>query len=140
MSNLVAHAKKELRLVGVDRDITESLLKVVQAFEDMAHSGCSASIAIDMLERLLRLENLTPITSGPLEWQYHTASVYDDKNGNWQNRRWIWQNRRNPKLFSEDGGVTYWSIEDKPDENGRRKMYESEPHPEVAKKEEPGEG
>lgn len=129
----MAHAKNELRLLGEDRDTTEGLLKVVQAFADMGHSGGSAFIAIDMLERLLRFENLTPITSGPWEWQHHTAVVWNGKNG-------IWQNRRNSRLFSEDGGVTYWSVDDEPDENGRRKMYESEPHPEVAKKEETGEG
>ena len=93
MSNLVNHAKRELELVGEDPETIEGLLKVIQAFADMGHSGGSAAVAVPMINDLLQFKNLTPLTNDPEEW----IEVGDD----------IWQNRRNPEAFSKDGGRSY---------------------------------
>ena len=105
MSNLVEHARRELELLGEDPATIEGLVKVVQAFADMGHSGGSASVAIPMLTELLQHKNLTPITANPDEWYYHGPDVWDGTNG-------VWQNKRNGALFSTDGGNTYYSVDD----------------------------
>ena len=98
-SNLVAHARRELELIGEEPDTIEGYLKVIQAFADMGHSGGSASVAIPTINRLLQFENLTPLTDDPADW---IEVGYD-----------MWQNRRNPKMFSEDGGQTYTDVDDR---------------------------
>lgn len=97
-SNLVAHARHELELIGEEPDTVEGYLKVIQAFADMGHSGGSAAVAIPVVNRLLQFENLTPLTDDPADWIEVGPSV--------------WQNRRNSRMFSEDGGKTYTDVED----------------------------
>jgi hypothetical protein len=95
--SLVAHAKRELALIGEDQDTIDGIVKVVQAFADCGHSGGSAPMAIDYLERLLRFEPLSPLTSDATEWVDRTEmSGYP-----------IWQSTRDPRAFSEDGGRTW---------------------------------
>lgn len=93
MSSLVEHARRELALIGEDEETTEGLIRVIQAFADMGHSGGSASICIPRISKLLSFENLTPLTDDPEEW----AEVHDD----------LWQSKRNPEAFSRDGGKTF---------------------------------
>lgn len=102
-SNLVAHARRELKLIGEDPDTIDGYVKVIQAFADMGHSGGSASVAIPTINRLLNFENLAPLTDNPDDW----IEVGD---GLWQNG--LWQNRRCSRMFSEDGGKTYTDVND----------------------------
>lgn len=95
-SGLVDHARRELELLGEDPDTTRGLLRVLRAFADMGHSGESAAVAIPMLERLLRFENLTPLTDDPAEW-----NLVDDG---------LWQSRRCSEAFSRDAGKTYYRL------------------------------
>lgn len=98
-SNLVAHAKRELELIGEDPDTIKGYLKVIQAFADMGHSGGSASVAIPTIGRLLAFENLAPLTDDPEDW----IEVADN----------LWQNRRCSRMFSEDGGKSYTDVDDR---------------------------
>lgn len=107
MSNLVDHARHELTLIGEDPDTIDGLLRCVQAFADMGHSGGSASIAIPMLNALLRYENLSPLTNDPAEWIQHSPDMWDGVNG-------VWQNRRRSEAFSTDGGKTYYLLSEEP--------------------------
>lgn len=102
MSNLVEHARRELRLSGEDDDVAEGIVHVVQAFADCGHSGGSAPFAIAYLEKLLRFQPLTPITSDPSEWIDRSE----------ESGRPFWQNRRDGRAFSEDGGKTWWHLDD----------------------------
>lgn len=100
-SNLIEHARRELALVEQgpdgDRAFADSLLRAVEGFASYdGHSGGSAAVAIDWLGRLLRFENLAPLTNDPAEWQH----VADD----------MWQSRRCSEAFSDDGGKTYWLL------------------------------
>ena len=97
MSNLIKHARCELELLGEDEETTEGLIKVIQAFADMGHSGFSAEACTQYLEKLLRYENLTAITDNPAEW-----NPVEPPN--------LWQSARNPKLFSTNGGETYYDV------------------------------
>ena len=99
MSHLVDHARHELELSGEtteDPRFTASILAAVEAFASYdGHSGASHFAAVDMLGRLLRLEPLGPLTSSPDEWLEVGPSV--------------WQNRRDSRAFSTDGGKT-WKV------------------------------
>lgn len=98
-SNLVAHARRELELIGEEPDVIAGYLKVIQAFADMGHSGGSAFVAIPTINRLLSFENLAPLTDDPDDW---IEVGYG-----------MWQNRRCSRMFSEDGGKHYTDVDDR---------------------------
>jgi hypothetical protein len=103
-SPLVAHARRELTLLGEDPWITEGLCKVVAAFAGMGHSGSSAIQCAAYLERLLRYQPLTAITDDPAEWEDRSEmSGYP-----------IWQNVRDSRAMSKDGGKTYTLVDEEP--------------------------
>lgn len=102
MTNLAGHARRELELIGEDPKYVDSIVRAIEAFADYGHSGGSAEIAVEQLTRLLRFENLAPITDNPADWEDRSGiSGYP-----------VWQNRRNPKLMSENCGKTYWDVND----------------------------
>ena len=100
MSNLVKHAERELKLVGMfDKDadyggaLASQILELVKVFSGQGHSGASAGITITVLIKLLKFKNLTPITSDKKEWSEVGTN--------------LWQSKRNPAIFSKDGGKTW---------------------------------
>lgn len=106
MSNLVEHAKRELKIAGLfdsDSDYSgmlgESILEIVEKFSEQGHSGASAGMSIHILSKLLAFENLTELTDNPEDW----IEVGEG----------MWQNRRNSKCFSTDGGKTHYSLDDR---------------------------
>lgn len=101
MSNLVEHAKRELALAGNDEAFNNSMIKAVEAFASYGHSGGSASVAIPMLNDLLQFKNLTPLTDDPDEWI--VVEMGDEP---------CWQNKRRSDAFSNDGGKTYYCLDD----------------------------
>jgi len=112
MSHPLNHAIVELALIGQDAEdpaFTQSILAAISAFESYGHSGASHEIGVDMLTRLLRRENLSPLTDEPTEWTNRSEeSGYA-----------LWQNNRNPSCFSEDGGLSYYDLsEDRHDDAG----------------------
>lgn len=111
MSNLLKHAEREMRLAGLyDQDadyggmIPAAVLKLVEVFSEEGHSGFSASIVTAILEKVLRFQTLTPINSDPQYWmkvnkeQSHTPAC--------------WQSTRDGTYFSEDGGKTFYCLDD----------------------------
>lgn len=101
-SNLVAHARRELRIIGEDPDTIRGLCKVVQAFADMGHSGSSAHFAAGYLEHLLRFQPLSDLTDDPAEWI--------DRHAEGMTKTPLWQSVRNSEAFSSDGGKTYYLL------------------------------
>lgn len=101
-SNLVAHARRELRIIGEDQFVTDGLCKVVQAFADMGHSGGSAHFASLYLDKLLRYQPLSELTDEPSEWTDRYAEGMTSSP--------LWQSERNPEAFSHDGGKTYYLL------------------------------
>lgn len=99
-SNLVAHARFELKAIGEEPEVIEGYLKVVQAFADMRHSGGSAMVAVPIITDLLSFKNLSPLTSDPTEW---VDVGYDG--------HVLWQNNRRCDAFSKDGGKTYYLLD-----------------------------
>jgi len=97
MSNLVEHAKRELGLMGNGPMIDDHLIKMIEIFAGAGHSGSSAEYSTQMLERLLRFQNIKPLTDTPEEWTDHSESTGSP----------FWQSDRNSEAFSTDGGKTY---------------------------------
>lgn len=104
-SNLVSHARRELTLRSEDPWMVQGLLRVVQAFADMGHSGSSAPHAAAYLEALLNYRTLTPLTDDPAEWIDRAAEGMASYP--------CWQSARDSQAFSEDGGRTYWLLSER---------------------------
>jgi hypothetical protein len=119
MSNLVEHARRELKLLGeTDQAYVDGILKMIQAFADMGHSGGSASVAIPTINALLQFKNLTPLTDNPNEWTHISDDMTIDGKS-------IWQNNRNPEAFSNDKGKTYYLLSEGGSNLNRQPLHES---------------
>lgn len=110
MNMMTEHAKKELELAGLlDEDsdyngmLGKSVLELMEVFTKQGHSGASASLTIEVFTKLAKYENLTPITSNPDEWM-DISEMSESP---------MWQSKRNPYLFSTDGGKTWYNVDDK---------------------------
>ncbi len=102
--NLVKHARRELILCGQyeeDPEYSESIIEAVKAFASYGHSGASAMIAREQLYALLAFRTLSPLTSDPEEWLDQSEA----------SGKPMWQNKRDPSIFSEDGGKTWKSVD-----------------------------
>lgn len=112
MSNLVNHAIHEMKLAQIDTKDSDyggmlytAVLELIQKFAEQNHSGASAAITLDLFTRLAKFLALTPLTSSPTEW--HDVSGYGSKTA-----KPLWQNIRQSSCFSNDGGFTYYDIDD----------------------------
>ena len=116
MSKHVEHAKAELERSGQwteSPDYAQSIVAAVAAFVSYGHSGGSAAVAIEQLHRLLLGETLTPITSDPAEWEDRSEMSSHP----------MWQNNRDSRAMSDDGGKTWWYVEPRhPGESTRSGM------------------
>lgn len=111
-SNLVDHATRELEILGEDPWVIDGLINVVRAWADMGHSGGSHAFTLPVLVKLLNFEALTDLTDSPSEW----LLVAED----------MWQSRRNPAAFSNNGGKTYWLTTDGSNQRRIKKRYKSQ--------------
>jgi hypothetical protein len=120
-SNLVSHAREEMRLASIDEDDQKNLMALVEVFDSQRHSGGAAGWTLNTLVRLLQYENLTALTDDPEEWNL----VSDDHsfvNGP------LHQNRRNPEAFSVDGGKTYYLLSENPNPQRPENIRTSNDH------------
>lgn len=118
-SPLYQHALSELRREGMfDEDadyggaLAHAVLELIETFARQGHSGYSAAMTRSLFDRLARFEPLSPITNDPEEW----TEVIDG----------MWQNKRRSTSFSNDGGQTWYDIEDASRSNGARWYSEEE--------------
>lgn len=104
-NNLVAHFRRELKLIGeTDEEWISALIKIAEIFSSMGHSGMSAVIFTQTLSDLLSFKNLSPLTNNPDEWMQIYEEMLPDGLPN------CWQNVRNSEAFSNDGGKTYYLL------------------------------
>lgn len=110
LENLVDHAEKELKLVGLDKKdsdygglLYKAVLDLIKLFAKQGHSGYSAGMVRQLFNKLANYETLSPISSKKEDW----ANVSDISD------RPLWQNKRDPRYFSEDGGKTWWNVDNK---------------------------
>jgi hypothetical protein len=104
MSNLIEHAKRELKAVGYipleqeqedgpNKWMQENLIELLEVFSNQKHSGFSAKYCIAYFNKLANFEPLVPITGEDWEW----LEVGTD----------MWQNIRCGKVFKDQHGQAY---------------------------------
>lgn len=87
------HLELELNLNHEgDEDIKEFYKKVIDAYTDFPHDERTIYFTSSALYHLMKHENLSPITDHPSEWRVIGEGV--------------WQNKRNPRMYSNDAGTT----------------------------------
>lgn len=102
--SIVEHAERELSLIPEDdEEFKKAILDAIIAFSKYGHSGSSHFIGVYILGDLLNYRNLSPLTNDPDEWEHHDESVSGRKGG-------LWQSKRNPEAFSNNGGKTYYLL------------------------------
>jgi hypothetical protein len=111
---LVDHAKEELNRAGLfeeDSDyeglIGKAVYELIEKFSEQGHSGFSAGWVRELFNKLSNYETLTPITSDINEWTDVAEYGAGDSKGT------LWQSKRNPCIFSEDGGKSWYHVDDK---------------------------
>jgi hypothetical protein len=104
------HAFRELSRAGFfDKDsdyegnLGHAVMELIDIFSDQGHSGYSAQAVIALFTKLAKWEPLSLITSDPEEW-----NDVSEMSG-----QPMWQNKRDSRCFSHDGGKTWYSLEDK---------------------------
>ena len=98
----------------VQKMVTKNVMDILTVFDNQDHSGFSANYTINLVVRLLRWIPLTPLTGAEDEWY----EPYEPDNTQ-QNKRCTTVFRRNfdnstaynirGKVFSNDGGKTWWT-------------------------------
>lgn len=86
MTNIETYAIDELTRIGMygsgdemNDAMCEHILKMVNVFDEEGHSGFSANYAINILQKLLRLEPLSPLTGEDDEWCEVSDNLYQNK-------------------------------------------------------------
>jgi hypothetical protein len=103
--SLVDHAERELDLLGMEDDgdmngmMRKHILHMVKEFADEGHSGFSGSYAIQILEKLLKFEPVTPLTGEDWEWHEISRELTGSNNGT------LYQNARCGRVFKDDDGA-----------------------------------
>lgn len=131
-STMTDWARNELQMAGLfDKDsdyegmLGEAVIDLIEKFAEQGHSGFSAEITSAIFDKLIHWKPLTELTNDPCEWTDLTEQ------GCPEGHKKLYQSRRSPDCFSEDGGLTYYSIDDPcfegTEENGVKYMaYDSE--------------
>ena len=90
-SPIVNFAREELGRVGeiYDGMVNDGALDIIGLFATQGHSGGSAQITTDIVNRLMRYEPLSPLTGDDDEWGEVTPGC--------------WQNKRCSHVFKENG-------------------------------------
>lgn len=104
--SLVDHARYELDRCGQtaeDPMYAQSIISAIAALVSYGHSGGSMAAAIGQLMTLLQYRTLSPLTSDPDEWFDHGSESGTP----------LWQNKRDAAAFSNDGGATWYFVDDR---------------------------
>lgn len=124
LGNLTNWAKSELERIGGQDDemqqlMNKNILEVVEVFSNQGHSGFSASYALDIIKRLLDWKPITPITGEEDEWMEVSENMDGSTQQNKRCSAVFRENNDNStayyidgKVFSDDGGETWWTGKD----------------------------
>lgn len=97
--NLMAHAQRELG-EGLDIELQEILL----VFSSQGHSGMSAGVTTDLVQKLMRYEPIGPLTGEDDEWFEPVEGVFQNKRCG---RVFKQADRFNGQAYDLDGIVWY---------------------------------
>jgi len=93
LSAMSKHAIVELSLIKEEPKVVLWYVSILEAYNAMNLTEEASDHCLETLTRLIRYENLAPLTDEPLEW----VKVGDD----------IWQSIRNYDAYSNNGGKTF---------------------------------
>lgn len=135
MSDLLDHARNELKLAGYDIDApckdnfesdedygnacAKNAYEMLKVFSSADHSGFSAGATLALFNKLAEFKCLTPLTNNPDEWM-DTSECQGKPVGT------HFQSKRQSSCFSDDGLKTYYDIDEEAnkeydlDEKGER--------------------
>ena len=117
---LEEYAKDELRRIGMidsgepyNDAVANSILDLIKLFAAQGHSGFTAPYTIQVFRRLASFKPLTPLTGEDDEWS-------EVEPGCFQNKRYSAVFKKEDgkaynieaKIFSEDGGETWFTSRD----------------------------
>lgn len=108
---------KKAGLYDADADyggaIPEAVMALVKAHSEQGHSGGSHWVTLGVFNKVINYKTLTPLTSSPDEWCEVSPGV--------------WQSNRQPDAFSENGGQTWYCLDDPEKKNWPKQKMDSEP-------------
>ena len=104
MGNFIDHSTQELTLLGEDQEVIDNFALIMEVWESMADSGGAHTLLVPVLEKLVRLEHLSPLTDDPSEWSRVDPEQWPDPEEE------VYQSLRNPSAFSFNLGLTYWLV------------------------------
>lgn len=121
MSESADKARKELELIGEEPMVIDWYCRVIDEYYSIGHSGGSMFAALPVLVRLLKQENLSPLTNNPDEW-YDQSEVSGYP---------LWQSKRNSEAFSNNGGITYYLLSEGGNNNNRKPLHAAVEHTDI---------
>lgn len=114
------HARTELERAGwlteENRQSGEALLAAATAFAEGGWSGGSVSCGVEILRLLCLHQPLGPLTDDPAEWFHHGEDVTGQH---------LWQSTRRSSCFSNDGGRTFYDLDERTD--GELRFHQAQP-------------
>lgn len=113
-SNLSQHATRELAAWakgsendGLTRIIVNTCLNIVRVFASARHSGSTAGYGRALVDRLLQLLPLSPLTGEESEWDYEIIQQIDPDPDTTNPKRLVAQNRRCSRVFLRADGTAF---------------------------------
>ena len=113
MSNMLSWAEDELKRYGFDfygDNMNKAVLEVLKTLVDQGHSNMSASIVIQLVDRLWSWKPLTPLTGEDDEW----SDMLDPDGNTIQNKRYsaVFKNKETGECYDVEGIVFEEPYED----------------------------
>lgn len=117
MSNLIEHAKEELKRIGMidsgepyNDSVSKAILDLIEMFSSQGHSGFTAPYTVNTFSRLAMFKPLSPLTGEDDEWNEVEPGLF-------QNKRYssIFKNKNGEaynidgKVFTDDNGKTWYT-------------------------------
>ncbi|MBP3886848.1 MAG: hypothetical protein J6F30_04230 [Cellulosilyticum sp.] len=115
MSNMLKWAEEELKRYGYTfygEGMNDDVLEILKILIDQGHTNMSASIVIQLVDRLWSWKPLTSLTGEDDEW----TDDLDPTGDKWQNKRYsaVFKNKETGecydiegRIFAEPNGVTF---------------------------------
>jgi len=116
-TSMVPWAKRELELAGLfdeasdyDGALGSQIYELVKTFSEQGHSGGSAGIVSDVLDKLLNYEPLTPLGNPSETGDYINVQIPSPTGAP------TYQSTRDFSVFSDDSGKTWYKLVSDQDE------------------------
>ena len=114
--NIILNKCEDTEAIEMQKIMNNDILQIIKVFSEQGHSGFSAGYAINLLEKLLRFEPVTPLTGNEDEWtklDYGEDTMYQNKRcsrvfKNAEGRAYDIEG----KAFSKDNGKSWYTCRD----------------------------